>query len=53
MIRLCLTTIIDPENRTMCKGNENALGQVTDRYLGSTTGVVRQKFTYTRGENFA
>ena len=36
----------------MCKGNENALGQVTDRYLGSTTGVVRQKFTYTRGENF-
>ncbi len=36
----------------MCKGNENALGQVTDRYLGSTTGVVRQKFTYTQAENF-
>ncbi|MEI2689189.1 MAG: RHS repeat-associated core domain-containing protein [Anaerolineae bacterium] len=30
----------------------NALGQVTDRYLGSTTGVVRQKFTYTQAENF-
>ena len=30
----------------------NALGQVTDRYLGSTAGVIRQQFTYTSGENF-
>jgi YD repeat-containing protein len=30
----------------------NALGQVTDRYLGSATGQVRQKYTYTQAENF-
>ncbi len=30
----------------------NALGQETDRYLGSTTGVIRQKYTYSAGENF-
>jgi RHS repeat-associated protein len=28
------------------------LGQVTDRYLGSTTGVIRQRYTYTQAENF-
>ena len=44
--------MIDPENRTMCKGDENALGQAIDCYLGSTTGVVRQKYTYTQVENF-
>jgi RHS repeat-associated protein len=30
----------------------SALGQVTDRYLGSTAGVIRQKFTYPASENF-
>ncbi len=30
----------------------NALGQVTDRYLGSTPNEIRQKFTYTQAENF-
>ena len=30
----------------------NALGQVTDRYLGSTSGVIRQKYTYTVAENY-
>jgi RHS repeat-associated protein len=30
----------------------NALGQVTDRYLGSTTGQIRQKYTYPANENF-
>ncbi len=30
----------------------NELGQVTDRYLGSTTGVIRQRYTYTQAENF-
>ncbi|MFZ2360090.1 MAG: RHS repeat-associated core domain-containing protein [Anaerolineae bacterium] len=30
----------------------NPLGQATDRYLGSTTGLIRQKYTYTAGENF-
>jgi len=30
----------------------NALGQVSDRYLGSAAGVVRQKLTYTQAENF-
>jgi RHS repeat-associated protein len=30
----------------------NALGQATDRYLGSATGQVRQKYTYTQAENF-
>ncbi len=30
----------------------NALGQVSDRYLGSTTGNIRQKYTYTQAENF-
>jgi hypothetical protein len=41
-----MATIIDPENRTMCRGDENALGQATDRYLGSTAGVIRQKYSY-------
>jgi RHS repeat-associated protein len=30
----------------------NALGQATDRYLGSTTGQIRQKYTYPANENF-
>ena len=30
----------------------NALGQVTERRLGSTTGVLRQLYTYTAAENF-
>ncbi len=30
----------------------NALGQVTERWLGSTTGVVRQLYSYTAAENF-
>ncbi len=30
----------------------NALGQVTERRLGSTTGVVKQLYTYTAAENF-
>ncbi|MBK9231231.1 MAG: RHS repeat protein [Anaerolineae bacterium] len=30
----------------------NALGQVTERWLGSTTGVVQQLYTYTAAENF-
>ncbi len=30
----------------------NALGQVSDRYLGSTPNEIRQKFTYTQAENF-
>ena len=30
----------------------NALGQVTERRLGSTTGVVRQLYTYPAAENF-
>jgi RHS repeat-associated protein len=36
----------------MCKGDENALGQATDRYLGSTTGVIRQKYSYPASANF-
>ena len=36
----------------MCKDNENALGQAIDCYLGSATGVIRQKYTYTQAENF-
>ncbi|MFZ2361507.1 MAG: hypothetical protein WA040_19355 [Anaerolineae bacterium] len=36
----------------MCKDGENALGQVTDRTLGSTPNEIRQKFTYTQAENF-
>jgi len=30
----------------------NALGQVTERWLGSTTGGLRQLYTYTAAENF-
>ena len=30
----------------------NALGQVTERHLGSTSGVVRQSYAYSAGENF-
>jgi RHS repeat-associated protein/uncharacterized repeat protein (TIGR01451 family) len=30
----------------------SALGQATDRYLGSTAGVIRQKFTYLPSENY-
>ncbi len=30
----------------------SALGQVSDRYLGSTAGLIRQKSTYTQAENF-
>ena len=30
----------------------NALGQVTERRLGSTTGVLRQLYTYSAAENF-
>jgi RHS repeat-associated protein len=30
----------------------NALGQVTERWLGSTRGVLRQLYTYTAAENF-
>ena len=30
----------------------NALGQVTERRLGSTTGALRQLYTYTAAENF-
>ena len=30
----------------------NALGQTTQRWLGSTTGVVQQLYTYTAAENF-
>ncbi len=30
----------------------NVLGQVIDRYLGSPSGVIRQKYTYSAGENF-
>jgi RHS repeat-associated protein len=30
----------------------SALGQATDRYLGSTAGVIRQKFTYPASANF-
>jgi RHS repeat-associated protein len=30
----------------------NALGQATDRYLGSTTGVIRQKYSYPASANF-
>ncbi|MEI2689426.1 MAG: carbohydrate-binding domain-containing protein [Anaerolineae bacterium] len=30
----------------------NPLGQVTDRYLGSTAGLIRQKYTYTQAENY-
>ncbi|MFZ1598002.1 MAG: RHS repeat-associated core domain-containing protein, partial [Anaerolineae bacterium] len=30
----------------------NALGQVTQRRLGSTTGIVKQSYTYTAAENF-
>ena len=30
----------------------NALGQVTERRLGSTTGVLRQLYTYTAAEHF-
>ncbi len=30
----------------------NALGQVTDRTLGSTPNEIRQKYTYTQAENF-
>ena len=30
----------------------NALGQVTERRLGSATGVLRQLYTYTAAENF-
>jgi RHS repeat-associated protein len=36
----------------MCKSDENALGQATDRYLGSTTGVIRQKYSYPASANF-
>jgi RHS repeat-associated protein len=36
----------------MCKDNENALGQVTDRHLNSTAGVICQKYSYTQAENF-
>jgi YD repeat-containing protein len=30
----------------------NALGQATDRYLGSTAGVIRQKYSYPASANF-